>query len=391
MKERSCIIITHQQSLDSAGGGTLICLEIAHHLSLLGIEVIIVPRFRPHLDKPIIDFKELPCEVVPAPCSRVHYLLNGLSVAKIVRRLLDEKNVDAVLSWDYEAAFLPKLLRSKGVVFGMIAAEPSYEMWQNRKTALRSVKFMTDEWFRWRPLKQADVVFTLSNFTQKELVKLFKLEPNRIVNIYNGIDSRFQQIHRSFTGEISNFIFYGSLAPLKGIFDVIEALGCVAAKGHKEWVLKVAGWGDEALVRQALCKYGIEDRVILLGRLELQELVPELAWAHIAILPSRAESFGRAIAEAQASMLPVISCEVGSIPEVVEKDVTGWLVPPQRVDRLAEAIIEAIQKPEKTFRMGVAGRERMTQLFSWEKSIDAILQGIEEAKTRRAQLKLPLL
>ena len=389
MKERSCIIITHQQSLESAGGGTLSCLEIAYHLDLLGVEVIVVPRFRPHLDKPITDLKKLSCEVIPARCSRLHYLLNGLSVAKIVSKLLVERKVDAVLSWDYEAAFLPKLLQSKGVTFGMIAAEPSYEMWINRKTAMRPVKSMTDEWFRWRPLKQADVVFTLSNFTQKELVNLFKLEPSRIVNMHHGIDGRFKQIHRSFPGKVSNLIFYGSLAPLKGIFDVIEALGCVAAKGEKNWVLKVAGWGDEDLVRQALCKYGIEDRVILLGRLETQELVHELEWAHLAILPSRAESFGRAIAEAQASMLPVISYEVGSIPEVVGKDITGWLVPLKRVDRLAEAIIEAIQEPEKTFRMGVAGRERMAQLFSWEKTAVVILQGIEEAKTRQVQPMLP--
>lgn len=383
----SCIVITHQQSLNSSGGGTLSCLKIAHHLKLLGVDVILVPRFRPQCDKPITKLKELPCEVVPAPSNRLHYLLNGLSVAKIVRKLLTERKVDAVLSWDYEVAFLPRLLQSEGVVLGMIAAEPSYETWINRRTALRPVKSMTDEWFRWRPLKQADVVFVSSNFTQGELVNLFRLEPSRIVNIHRGIDSRFKQIQRSFSGEVSNLIFYGSLAPLKGIFDVIQALGCVAAS-QQDWVLKVAGWGDEELVKQALRKHGIEDRVILLGRLEPQELVRELEWAHLAILPSHAESFGRAIAEAQASMLPVISYEVGSIPEVVEKDVTGWLVPPKRVDRLAEAIIEAIQEPEKTFRMGIAGRERMTQLFSWEKTAEGILRGIEEAKTRRAQTKL---
>lgn len=59
-------------------------------------------------------------------------------------------------------------------------------------------------------------------------------------------------------------------------------------------------------------------------------------------------------------------------------------MPPRRVDRLAEAIIEAMQDPQKTFRMGLAGRQRVTRLFSWEQTAVAMLQGIEQAKRRRA-------
>lgn len=374
-----CIVITHQHSLDSPGGGTQSCLQIAEHLQKLGVEVILIPILR----EPTAN-RKTSVQVIPVLPNRVHYLLDGLSVAKTVQAVLASRQVDAVISWDYESAFLPKLLRLKGVVFGMIAASPSYETWVQRKTALRLVKSMTDEWFRWRSLKRADVVFVSSLFTQKELIALFKLEPERIVTIHRGIDSKFSQMQRSFSGEVSNLIFYGSLAPLKGIFDVIEALGRVAAQGQRNWVLKVAGWDNEDSVRQALCEHKIDEQVVLLGRLDTQTLICELEWAHLAILPSHAESFGRAIAEAQASGLPVISYEVGSVPEIVQKGVTGWLAPLGHVDLIAEGIVEAMQDPEKAFQMGLAGRKRVTQLFSWEQTAMGILHGIEEAKRRSA-------
>jgi glycosyltransferase involved in cell wall biosynthesis len=133
-----------------------------------------------------------------------------------------------------------------------------------------------------------------------------------------------------------------------------------------------------------LREHKIDQQVVLLGRLDTQTLIRELEWSHLAILPSHAESFGRAIAEAQASGLPVISYDVGSVPEIVQKGVTGWLAPLGDVDSLAEAIIAAIQDPTIAFQMGLAGRKRVTQLFSWQQTALAILHGIEEAKRRSA-------
>lgn len=371
-----CIVITHQHSLTSPGGGTLSCLQIADHLQKLGVDVLLLPTS----NEPAVDIKASSTQVMPVSPNKLHYLLNGIGIAKSVEKLIAEKNIDAVLSWDYEAAFLPKLLKSKKIVFGTIASSPSYETWIKRETSLRLLKAATDNWFRWRPLKSADVVFVSSIFTRTELTTLFKVAPEKIKTIHRGIDTVFGQVERSFKGEISQLIFYGTLAPLKGVFDVIAALGSLAARGHDRWTLKIAGWGNEELLQQAIRDRQIEDKVILLGRLDSQALARELTWADLAILPSRAESFGRAIAEAQAAGLPVISYDVGSVPEVVEKDVTGWLVPLARVDDLAQATLQAMQDPQKTFAMGLAGRERVTKLFSWEQTAMAILKGIEEVK-----------
>lgn len=376
------VIITHQYPLNAPGGGTRSCLEIARSLARLGIEVILVPL----QSQSEIAFAEQSIQVIPVSPSRSHYLFSGWAVARTIERIVAEQPVDAVLSWGYEAAFLPQLLQSKlksrQIIFGMIAAKPSYAEWMNRSTGLRLVKQRVDDWFRWRPFKQADVVFVSSDFTKNELMQLFHLQPDRITITRRGVASTLSTIARSPTSEISHFIFYGSLAPIKGVFDVIAALGEVARRGHRNWKLKIAGWGDEAALWKVLHQQGIADQVQFLGCLTPAELTDELAWAHLAILPSQAESFGRAIAEAQAAGLPVISYNTGSIPEIVEQSITGWLAPPQQTDRLADAVIEAMQDPAKTFQMGLAGRERVSQFFSWEKTTQAILQGIEDARRR---------
>lgn len=375
----SRIIMTHPYPLDAPGGGTRSCLQIAQHLAALGAEVILVPvasePTEPLLDKPVK-------QIIPALPSKFHYLFDGLSVAKIVQKIVLEKPVDAVLSWGYEAAFLNQFIQSENVIFGMIAAHPSYEEWVNRKTSFYAVKSLVDEWFRWRPFKQANIVFVSSKFTQQELTALFQIRPEQIIITHRGIDAVFSKVERVVGENVSNLIFYGSFAPIKGVFDTISALGQVAAQGHRNWKLKLAGWGNEASVMQAIHEHGIDDQVLLLGRLSPDELVRELEWAHLALLPSQAESFGRSIAEAQAAGLPVISYNTGSIPEIVEHGITGWLAPPKQTDRLADAVIEAIQNPQRTFQMGLAGRERVTQQFSWEKTAKAILEGIEDAKRR---------
>ena len=366
------IIITHLFPLDAPGGGTRSCLQIAHHLDKMGIEVILVPVSAKKTDV----VKSDSIKVIPVSPHPLHYLLSSFAVAQTVKKIIKQKQIDAVISWDYEGAFLLDFLKSRKIPFGMIAASPSYQEWINRKTG-GQIKYLTDEWFRWRLFKNTDVVFVSSNYTQEEMTSLFKINSERIKITYRGIDNIFAQVKRSQPDQITNFIFYGSFAPIKGVFDVIAALGKVAAQGHKNWTLKLAGWGYEEEIKQALHQQGIEKQVSLLGRLTPQKLVKELEWAHVAVLPSQAESFGRAIAEAQAAGLAVVSYDTGSIPEVVEKDVTGWLVPHKRIDMLADAIVLAMQNPENTFAMGMKGRDRVTQRFTWEKTVMAILEGIE--------------
>jgi glycosyltransferase involved in cell wall biosynthesis len=377
----STVLITFPHSLSSSGGGTVGCVRIAEHLARLGWEVRLAPVER-HAGRPLIEltgqFAIHP--VSPAP---FHYLLDALRVRDEVGRLVTACRVQAVLGWDHEVAFLPQFLRSRGIAFGMIAARPSYRLWRDRQTRLQRLKRWSDTWFRWRPLRQADVVFALSQCTRRELVQLFTVRPERVAVAYWGVDSEFLAVPRRKPDALRCFLFFGSLAPLKGVFDALEALGRVARAGYHDWTLRIAGWGDEKAVLRAAQDHGIGTQVELLGRLDHQALREQLEWAELAILPSRAESFGLAIAEASAAGLPVVSYATGSIPEVVQDGVTGKLVPLGEIDCLARSVIELIEDPHLAHRMGLAGRQRVRELFSWERTARVIAETLETVRTQR--------
>ncbi len=83
------------------------------------------------------------------------------------------------------------------------------------------------------------------------------------------------------------------------------------------------------------------------------------------VAPSLYESFGLIYLEAMNFAKPVIGCRAGGIPEVVEHGVTGLLVEPEAPAALAEAIVSLLRSPTQLYEMGVAGRRRLLDQFTY--------------------------
>ena len=84
---------------------------------------------------------------------------------------------------------------------------------------------------------------------------------------------------------------------------------------------------------------------------------------NVFIMPSRSEAWGMAALEAMAHGVPVIASDVGGLPEIVEPDNGGWLVPAGDPAALARAIMEAASSPYRLYEQGQKARKR-AQLFS---------------------------
>jgi glycosyltransferase involved in cell wall biosynthesis len=88
------------------------------------------------------------------------------------------------------------------------------------------------------------------------------------------------------------------------------------------------------------------------------------------VMPSRAEGFGLAAAEASACGLPVIATTASSLPEVILHAETGLLVPPRDPAALAAAITRLLAEPATARRLGAAGRQRVQTRFSRNRVLD---------------------
>jgi colanic acid/amylovoran biosynthesis glycosyltransferase len=86
------------------------------------------------------------------------------------------------------------------------------------------------------------------------------------------------------------------------------------------------------------------------------------------VMPSFAENLPVAMMEALAMGRPVLGTYIAGVPELVENNVSGWLVPAGNVDAIAQAIMRILNaSTDQLSRMGVAGAERARQLHDARK------------------------
>ena len=189
-----------------------------------------------------------------------------------------------------------------------------------------------------------------------------------------------------------DLVFAGRISPEKGVHTLIEAFNRVG-RDYPNARLTVSGsYGTvprnalidvspDPLIRdlarfygtgvpygeqcQRLVDPGVRERVSFRRALPHDELADHLAQADIAVVPSLWEPFGSAATEAMACGRPVVAARAGSNPETVTDGETGVLVPPGDAAALADALTALVADPSRRASLGLAGRKRAVERFSW--------------------------
>lgn len=105
-------------------------------------------------------------------------------------------------------------------------------------------------------------------------------------------------------------------------------------------------------------------RVSFEGEVDDAVLHQAYATCDIVVSPGRYESFGLVLIEAMRAAKPVIGCTIGGIPEIIEDEANGLLVPPGDVSALTAAILRLARSPEQRKAMGRRGREIFEDKFT---------------------------
>ena len=392
---RPRVLITYPYPLGQATGGARMTREIARYLGRGGADVTVMPisatpwtvlrkrhpreRFLGHEFDEELALDSVRIERLRP--SRLHWIRDGVVAAKAVDRILREERVDLVLSYFTEAPAVARAARARGVKFGVISTVQSYaRALELRKRGVPAfLHGAVNHRVVIEPVRNADVVFATSEFTRRELIDLIGIDDDKIVVCHLGVEPSFFEIHREPPAAINRFLFVGRIVRQKGVLDAVAALAQLAANGNTDWTYRIFGHGAAGWLHGAIREHGLETRVeVHEALLDDAELRRQLQWAHLAILPSHFEAFGLAFAEAQAAGLPVVAYDAGSVPEVVEHGVTGWLAPVHDQGELARCLELAVRDPAATHAAGLAGRERIRRLFSWENTARAMARGSRE-------------
>ncbi len=153
-------------------------------------------------------------------------------------------------------------------------------------------------------------------------------------------------------------LFIGRLAAVKGVPVLLEAMADVP-----EVSLTLIGDGPERVALEAKAA-AIGDRVEFLGYRSQTEVADALAEVDLLVLPSFAEGVPVVLMEAMAAGLPVVCSHVAGIPELVEDDVSGILVPPGDTEALAGALRDLVGDAARRAAMGAAGRTKVEAEFN---------------------------
>ncbi len=148
--------------------------------------------------------------------------------------------------------------------------------------------------------------------------------------------------------------FLGKIGPNKGTRQLIEALA--ALKHRSDWTATICGNGAVEESRDLVGRLGIADRALFPGWLDDRETAEQLRNTDIFVLPSFSEGLPMSILEAFARGIAVVATPVGSVPEVIEHERNGLLVPVGDVPALTLALERLISDSALRRALGAAAQ-----------------------------------
>ena len=222
----------------------------------------------------------------------------------------------------------------------------------------------------------------LSPDLERYLTERVGIRPQRVAQIYNGVDT--QRFHPASDGRMpiqgcpfqgSHLWLVGTVGRMEPVKDQTNLASAFVEAVHldpearKRMRLVLVGDGTlRSQVEAILERGGVRDLAWLPG--EHSDVPAVLQGLDCFVLPSLAEGVSNTVLEAMACALPVVATRAGANAELVENGETGWLVLPANSSALARCILAYFNDPATAARHGSAGRQRVERRFSIERMVE---------------------
>jgi D-inositol-3-phosphate glycosyltransferase len=234
-------------------------------------------------------------------------------------------------------------------------------------------------------LRQADKIIAATQAELAQLQWLYQADVNKITVIPPGVETcRFYPIPADEAREFIGvppcermILFVGRIEPLKGLDVLLEAIALMRRQGKWDknpFCLMVIGGDPEAneggksseMARiQALREqYNLQDLVVFAGKRSQETLPYYYSAAEAVVVPSHYESFGMVALEAMACGTPVVASEVGGLAYLVQDGITGFTVPVDEPQALADRLYQLLDDEKLRTQMSKQAVEA-AQDYSW--------------------------
>lgn len=235
-------------------------------------------------------------------------------------------------------------------------------------------------------VRNACHIITISEFSKKEILDIYKIPPNKVTVAYPGftkfqisnsksqINKNIQKIKNKYKIDTDYLLYLGTLQPKKNIEGLIRAFSFLITNYQSPIVLVIAGkkgWLYEKIF-DLVKELKLKNKVIFTGFVEEEEKPYLLAGAKAFVFPSFYEGFGIPVLEAFSLGVPVVCSNTGSLPEIGGR--SAIYCDPYSPKSIAQSLQKVLTlKPEEKNEIIKAGFKRC-QEFSWEKCSQKILE-----------------
>ncbi len=235
-------------------------------------------------------------------------------------------------------------------------------------------------WLGSRPAR----TIVLSDHVGRFVSEHGRLRREKLVRIYYGLDPRPFEEARDAGGALRAsfgfgpadvlFVCVARFAPQKAHRVLLEAFAR-ARRQQPQLALLLVGddpYGERRREAQQLAaRLELGPRCVFAG---IRRDVPQiLAACDGFVMSSLWEGLGLVFLEAMAARLPVVASRVSAVPEVVEDERTGLLVPPGDAEALSLALVRLAREPALRARLGASGSERVRACFGLDRMVEETL------------------
>jgi glycosyltransferase involved in cell wall biosynthesis len=287
--------------------------------------------------------------------------------------------------------------------FGRTLISTVHSTWKGEAEAIKgepysrlnsNEKFMVS--FNWflrifeeRMLERSNRIIAVSDFTRRELLQYYKVKENKITVIHNGVD--VEKFHPAqdkreakeavgFNPDDTAVLSVGRLYARKGLFTLIECIPFVVKKFKKvKFIIAGKGLSNEMrkLVSYA-AKLGVKDNIVFTGYFPDKKLPRLYQAADIFAFSTFYENLPFAVLEALSTGLPVVTTNVGGIPEIIKSGRNGFLVQPSNARELADSVLYYLEHPSAASEMAFLARKTILERFDWRLIVKKVLKVYDE-------------
>jgi glycosyltransferase involved in cell wall biosynthesis len=179
--------------------------------------------------------------------------------------------------------------------------------------------------------------------------------------------------------ETKMVLFVGRLIELKGVNYLIRALRIIRPDYPRLQLVVIGDGPARSQLEEEVVNSNLESVVTFTGSLGRDLICRYYNQADIFVLPSitlheQSEGLGVVLLEAMASGVPVIGTNTGGIPDIIEDNVNGFLVPPGDPGAIARAILSILEDADLAERFRKAGLKTVQENFSWERITEVFME-----------------